>query len=380
MTEQEEHQAVLRKLLSKPENSTCFDCATRNPKWASVTNGIFVCLDCSGVHRSIGVHLSFVRSVNLDRWKPHEIQLMQNGGNKKARLFFKKHGIDSLPIESKYRTPAATQWREQLKAGIKKTTQRNTTVPTIKEDTHIHKPDQEADEWKLMEEEARKVGETKIPSRETRVQTSVVVRSARKSSPVSGKRKTGSRRKRGRGGLGSMMNDDSDDNSSNSTGSPIVREVHQAMPSSGPSKFSASEPESSTSSERWFREMQDTTAQVERVSIGSSMNKKHIHKSASEPSIMGEAQAKFGNAKSVSSRQFADSQGSNEDDLIRERLRSFEGAKSISSADLYGTRSESDEVDYGRVLQEGVTNISSTASEYGEMVPIRSFAFSFHLF
>lgn len=55
------------------------------PRWASWNLGIFLCIRCAGIHRNLGVHISKVKSVNLDSWTPEQVGSIQNMGNSKAR-------------------------------------------------------------------------------------------------------------------------------------------------------------------------------------------------------------------------------------------------------------------------------------------------------
>eukprot|EP01068_Selenidium_serpulae_P014557 Selendium_serpulae@DN6109_c2_g3_i6.p3 len=80
-------------------NNRCIDCGSANPPWASVSHGIFVCLECIGKHRGLGVHISFTRSTTMDTWNPPQKSIMEIGGNSKCEKFFEEHGIKSYPIE-----------------------------------------------------------------------------------------------------------------------------------------------------------------------------------------------------------------------------------------------------------------------------------------
>ncbi|XP_028266331.1 arf-GAP with coiled-coil, ANK repeat and PH domain-containing protein 3 isoform X2 [Parambassis ranga] len=74
-------ETILQRIQSLPGNQQCCDCGQADPRWASINLGILLCIECSGIHRSLGVHCSKVRSLTLDSWEPELLKLMCELGN-----------------------------------------------------------------------------------------------------------------------------------------------------------------------------------------------------------------------------------------------------------------------------------------------------------
>ena len=104
--------AVKKILLANP---FCADCGAKDPDWVSLNLGVVVCIDCSGVHRSLGVHVSKVRSVRLDDLSDPEGKLLLSFGNEKANKIWEA----GLAHQSGWKRPTAEDSRATKENWIK---------------------------------------------------------------------------------------------------------------------------------------------------------------------------------------------------------------------------------------------------------------------
>lgn len=103
----------LLDIVKEEQNNYCADCGSDDTEWASLGFGILVCLKCAGYHRSLGTHITSVRSVKLDTWSNEQVKHLEYGGNGNFKKYFEALGTTEMPFLdfSKYSHPKVLYYR-----------------------------------------------------------------------------------------------------------------------------------------------------------------------------------------------------------------------------------------------------------------------------
>ncbi|XP_035269383.1 arf-GAP with SH3 domain, ANK repeat and PH domain-containing protein 1 isoform X2 [Anguilla anguilla] len=96
-------KAIIDDVLRTPGNEACCDCGAADPKWLSTNLGILTCIECSGIHREMGVHISRIQSMELDKLGTSELLLAKNVGNSSFNDIME----GNLPFPSPKPTPSS---------------------------------------------------------------------------------------------------------------------------------------------------------------------------------------------------------------------------------------------------------------------------------
>lgn len=107
----EANKAKLLAMAKQHGNKECADCTSRSVKWACFNHGTFVCIKCSGIHRSLGRHISKVKSLTLDKWTAEEMAGMR--GNLAANSEYLYNLPDGLSKPDENDDTGRRKWIER---------------------------------------------------------------------------------------------------------------------------------------------------------------------------------------------------------------------------------------------------------------------------
>ena len=346
MTEKVDNQIrdeVMANILAKPENQVCFDCGSKAPKWSSPYLGIVICYECAAKHRSYGTSISFVRSVDLDKWNRKQLKSLELTGNAYTKQRFNDLGVPLIGGNYDYNNSMVLKVRQEIEEKVKEALKPNEYKKVDNKKIEDDKKEEEFENININKEEKKeekKVKEEKEEKEKEKeeikkpqkfeINQSANVKNAKVISKASKINKI------------KKMDFNFDFDSFNDVNFSDFTEKEQ-----------------DNNKENKINEEIDDDEQKEKETE-KEMEQERYHKSYSNSKVSEEEfDKKFSKKKAISSEDYENLERGNSDNkIVNDRIKSMGNSQAISSEDIFGSNGESNDYYEGESMTDKLKDLA----------------------
>ena len=337
---------VMANILAKPPNQVCFDCGSKAPKWSSPYLGIVICYECAAKHRSYGTHISFVRSVDLDKWNRKQLKSLELTGNSFTKERFNDLGVPLIggnydynnSMVLKVRQEIAEKVRESLKPDdYKKVEDKKKEVDEF-ENININNEeikDEEKEKEKKKEKNDKKKkkdkNEEKVEEKNEEIEEKEEIKKPQKFE-VDKKAKVENAKVIGKAGKINRikkMDFNFDFDSFNDVNFSDFTKKDEDNDKEKKEDVEKNDEDEQKEKEHEKEKEKESENEGYQKSYGKKISKKELKN-------------KFANKKAISSEDYAAlEEGNSDNKIVKDRIKSMGNSQAISSEDVFGSNSES---------------------------------------
>ena len=335
---------VMANILAKPPNQVCFDCGSKAPKWSSPYLGIVICYECAAKHRSYGTHISFVRSVDLDKWNRKQLKSLELTGNSFTKERFNDLGVPLIggnydynnSMVLKVRQEIAEKVRESLKPDdYKKVEDKKKEVDEF-ENININNEeikDEEKEKKKEKNDKKKKKdkNEEKVEEKNEETEEKEEIKKPQKFE-VDKKAKVENAKVIGKAGKINRikkMDFNFDFDSFNDVNFSDFTKKDEDNDKEKKEDDEKKDEDEQKEKEHEKEKEKESENEGYQKSYGKKISKKELKN-------------KFANKKAISSEDYAAlEEGNSDNKIVKDRIKSMGNSQAISSEDVFGTNGES---------------------------------------